>query len=98
MGRFAGMPVNLDQATEVDESCSVTVTGRIPHTEHPWGSQSTPSSSTRRMRIMPSGWRRPAKAALVIGGDHLVISETRRDVDAAARLGTLVIGFVPMRP
>lgn len=35
---------------------------------------------------------------LVIAGDHLVITETRFNVDAAARLGTLVLGFVPKRP
>jgi hypothetical protein len=35
---------------------------------------------------------------LVIGGDNLVITETRLDVDAAGRLGTLVIDFVPMQP
>jgi hypothetical protein len=38
------------------------------------------------------------RSVLVIGGDHLVITETRFNVDAAARLGTLVLGFVPMRP
>ena len=34
-------------------------------------------------------------SVLIIGGDNLVITETRLDVDAAARLGTLVIGLVP---
>lgn len=33
---------------------------------------------------------------LVIGADHLVITETKFNVDAAARLGTLVVGFVPL--
>lgn len=34
---------------------------------------------------------------LVMAGDNLIITETRLDVHAAARLGTLVIGYVPIR-
>lgn len=36
-------------------------------------------------------------SVLIIGGDNLVITETRIDVDAAARPGTLVIGYNPVR-
>jgi hypothetical protein len=36
-------------------------------------------------------------SVLVIGGDNLVINESMLDVDAAAALGTLVIGKVSVR-
>jgi hypothetical protein len=36
-------------------------------------------------------------SVLVICGDHLVITETKVDAGPAARLGTLVIGYVPVR-
>jgi hypothetical protein len=41
------------------------------------------------MRTTTRTWRN--------SGDNLVITETKIDVDTAARLGTLVIGYVPVR-
>lgn len=44
-------------------------------------------------------WLKAASSGnvMIISGDNVVITETRLDIDAAARLGTLVIGYVPVR-
>ncbi|MDQ1058373.1 hypothetical protein QFZ23_002281 [Arthrobacter globiformis] len=89
----------LDQATEVAGSCSLTVTGGNLVTlnidgETVYAEQLDPAEPD------DAEWLEQATgegSVLVIGGDNLVITETVLDVDAAASLGTLVIGKVTVR-
>lgn len=88
----------LDQATEVDDSCSLILTeagfltlivGGEPvyvekiNPENPDDAQWLDAASNGQV--------------LIISGDNLVITESKLDIEAAAQPGTLVIGFVPVR-
>jgi hypothetical protein len=89
----------LDQATEVAGSCSLTMRSDNLLTlsidgEPVYAEQLDP------MKPDDAQWLQQAAkegAVLVISGDNLIITETLLDVDAAASLGTLVIGKVTVR-
>ena len=88
----------LDQATGVDGSCSLTVSEASLLTLTV-GGETIYAEQLNQENPDDAEWLETANnRVLVIGGDHLVITETRFNVDAAARLGTLVLGFVPMLP
>ena len=55
------------------------------------------SQQLDRTNLNDSQWLQAAKAGrvLVISGDNISFTETGLELTAAARLGTLVTGFVP---
>lgn len=89
----------LDQATEVADSCSLAVTGAGFLTLN-IGGETIYAEQLNPKNPDDAEWMEAAGngSVLIISGDNLLITETRLDVGAAARLGTLVIGFVPVRP
>jgi hypothetical protein len=89
----------LDQAGEVEDSCAMTITdaGFVTLTiagESIFSEQLDPENpdDAEWLAVAVKG------KVLIISGDNLVITDTRIDVDTAARMGTLVIGYVPVRP
>jgi hypothetical protein len=88
----------LDQAAEVEDSCALAVTGAGFLTlniggETIFAEQLNPENPDDAEWLQSAG----NGSVLIISGDNLVITETKIDVDTAARLGTLVIGYVPVR-
>lgn len=88
----------LDQATEVEDSCSLTATGAGFLTLNV-GGETIYAEQLDADDPEDAEWLGAAGSGsvLIISGDNLVITDTRLDVDAAAQLGTLVIGVVPVR-
>lgn len=89
----------LDQATEVTGNCSLTITGDNLVTLNIAG-ETVYAEQLDPMKPDDAEWLEQAAAegsVLVISGDNLVITDTELDVDAAASLGTLVIGKVTVR-
>ncbi len=88
----------LDQAIEVEDSCSLTVTGAGFLTLNIAG-ESIFAEQLNPKNTDDAEWLEAASngSVLVISGDNLIITKTKLDVDTAARLGTLVIGYVPVQ-
>ncbi|MBT2522600.1 hypothetical protein [Arthrobacter sp. ISL-28] len=87
----------LQRAAEVEGSCWLAVTGAVLTLiiggEPIYSEQLNPRNpdDARWLEAAANG------SALIIAGDNLVITDTMLDVSAAAHLGTLVIGYVPIR-
>ncbi len=87
----------LNQATELDSSCSLAVTEGFLSLDI--GGETIYAEQLNPKDRDDADWLEAARNGnvLIISGDNLVITEGRLDVDTAAQLGTLVIGFVPLR-
>jgi hypothetical protein len=87
----------LEQAAEVEGSCCLRVTGAFVTLtvggEPIYAEQLTPENPDDVQWLEALGEGR----VLMIVGDNLVITDALLDVRAAAHVGTLVIGYVPIR-
>ncbi|MBT2513163.1 hypothetical protein [Arthrobacter sp. ISL-30] len=87
----------LDQAAEVADSCALAVTRAVLTLTI--GGETIFSEQLNPENPDDAEWLQAARngSVLVISGDKLVITDTMLDVHAAAQLGTLVIGYVPVQ-
>lgn len=88
----------LQQAGAVKDSFGCTITEQGLVTLHADGEQMYSQQLDPRDPDQ-AGWLKAAKegAVVVMSGDNLDFTETGPSLDAAARLGTLVVGRVPVR-
>lgn len=87
----------LAQAGQVEESCAMTITtGLVTITV---GAETIYAEQLDPRNPDDAEWLEAASngSVLIMAGDSLVITDTRIDLETAARLGTLVIGYVPVR-
>ncbi|MBT2554917.1 hypothetical protein [Arthrobacter sp. ISL-5] len=89
----------LQQAAEVEveDGCCVAVTGAVLTVTV--GGETIYSEQLNLKNPDDAQWLEAAGkgSALLIAGDNLVITDTMLDMSAAAHLGTLVIGYVPIK-
>ncbi|MBT2523298.1 hypothetical protein [Arthrobacter sp. ISL-28] len=87
----------LQQAAEVEGSCCLRATGAVLTLTI--GGEPIYSEQLNPRNPDDAQWLEAAAhgAALIIAGDNLVITDTMLDVSAAAHLGTLVIGYIPIQ-
>jgi len=88
----------LQQAAEVEGGCRMTVTRARLVTLHV-GGKTIYSEQLDPLKPDDTEWLKEAAhgSVLVIAGDNLVVTESALNLAAAAALGTLVIGKVPVR-
>ncbi|WP_258805742.1 hypothetical protein [Pseudarthrobacter sp. NS4] len=88
----------LAQAPEVEESCAMTITGTGLVTITV-GEETFYVEQLNSKNPDDAEWLDAASngSVLIIAGDNLVITDTRIDLETAARFGTLVIGYAPVR-
>lgn len=87
----------LQQAAEVEGICCLKIIGAVVTLTV--GGEPIYSEELNLLNYDDVEWLQAAGkgSALVIAGDNLVITDTMLDMSAAAQLGTLVIGYVPVR-